>query len=72
MIDDGRILTRSPEEGVKYHARAMEIIEMAGWRIQQAKTDGRPQTVLYQGLVNCTNPLSYFMPFYKLERIKKM
>ena len=37
------------------------------------KTDSKPsQVVLYQGLINCTTPLSYFMPSHKLERIKNM
>ena len=73
LVDDGRVLSRNPEEGIKNHARAMEVITKAGWRIQWSKTDGNPsQTVLYQGLINCTNPLSYFMPFFKLERIKSM
>ena len=70
LIDDGRVLSRSVEEGRRNHKRALEVLQNAGWRIQWAKTDGNPsQTVLYQGLVNCTKPLSYFLPFYKIERI---
>ena len=70
LVDDGRVLSRNPEEGIRNHARAMEVITKAGWRIQWSKTDSKPsQVVLYQGLINCTNPLSYFMPSYKLERI---
>ena len=72
LIDDGRVLSRTVQEGIKNHARVLEVLQNAGWRIQWSKTDGNPsQTVLYQGLVNCTFPLSYFLPFYKLERIAK-
>ena len=42
--------------------------------MQDGEYSGQKQTeihhrVLYQGLVNCTKPLSYFLPFYKIERI---
>ena len=72
LIDDGRILSRSVEEGVKNHNLVLEVLQNAGWRIQWAKTDGKPsQTVIYQGLVNCTKPLKYFLPHYKKQRISE-
>ena len=70
LIDDGRILSSSPEEGIKNHASVLKILQDAGWRIQWAKTDGNPsQTVIYQGLVNCTSPMKYFLPDYKKQQI---
>ena len=70
LIDDGRILSKTVEEGKKNHAKVLEILQNAGWRIQWTKTDGNPsQVVMYQGLVNCTTPLSYFLPYYKKQRI---
>lgn len=70
LIDDGRILSSSPEEGVKNHTLVLKILQDAGWRIQWAKTDGKPsQTVIYQGLVNCTSPMKYFLPDYKKHQI---
>ena len=70
LIDDGRILSSSPEEGIKNHTLVLKILQDAGWRIQWAKTDGNPsQTVIYQGLVNCTSPMKYFLPYYKKQHI---
>ena len=50
LIDDGRILSTSTQEGIKNHAIVLDVLDKAGWRIQWTKTDGRPsQTIIYQG-----------------------
>ena len=71
FIDDGRTVAASYELAQQHHQLAIETFEKAGWNIQHEKTSVIPtQTLYYQGFINDTKNMIYYLPKFKKDHLK--
>ena len=71
-IDDGRTAASTFELTLKHHELAIDVFQKAGWNIQFAKTSKVPtQHLYYQGFVNDTKNMIYYVPHFKKENLQK-
>lgn len=70
MIDDIRILGRTPEETQKAKQLVIHAFQSAGWNFQWKKCTKLPsQLMLYQGLLTSTRDMAYLVPSWKIADI---
>ena len=70
-IDDGRTVASSFDLTSEHHSLAIEIFQSSGWNIQFSKTSVKPsQQLYYQGFINDTLNMLYYLPHFKKEHLK--
>ena len=70
FIDDGRVLGKDKQRCERNLDQVLEIMEKAGWKVNEAKTIRTGSKSLYhQGMITCTDPMMYILPQFKMDHI---